>query len=86
MNAFTRWWHTKVQTHLGLLIVALSGVELPVLALYQQDIMQFFGAKWGLYVYSGIRLAVMAAGALVSYRAKQVRSIALPAPAPEGTR
>ncbi len=86
MSWLKTWWHTKVQTHLGALILTLSGIDLSVVVAYQQDIVQFFGPKYGIWVYSGLRILIGAAGFLVSVRAKQARAIPLPAPAPETLR
>lgn len=76
MKLLKTWWANHVQKSVGMLMIALDGVNLALIQEYQQDIVQFFG-HYGQTVYSAIRLSL---GAIIVVRATQKKQAALPAP------
>jgi len=76
MNWLHSFWQNHIQKSVGMLMIALDGVNLALIQEYQQDIVQFFG-HYGQTVYSGIRLGL---GALIVIRATQKKQASLPPP------
>ena len=63
-EAIKQWYYTKVQTHLGSILITLSLIDMTS---YEKDITAFIGAKG----YSGLKIAILC---VMVYRASQVRA------------